>query len=117
MIKVPQTISEVFIDFNLLSINELSEVTETLKTTGYLFISWNDTFLTWDPDDYGGLYIYQFPQVSSTFSEHCYLSDMCMVGNKGQNSITGAPVLKYCRLIDSSAKFNRLIKSTVKFSN
>lgn len=56
-------ITEVYVDFYLLSMNELNEVSETLKTTGYLFISWSDTFLQWDPDDYGGLVLYQFPQV------------------------------------------------------
>jgi len=47
----------------MLAINELSETTETLKTTGYLFVNWNDTFLKWDPNAYGGLSLYQFPQV------------------------------------------------------
>ena len=55
--------SEVYIDFYMLAINELSETTETLKTTGYLFVNWNDTFLKWDPNAYGGLSLYQFPQV------------------------------------------------------
>jgi hypothetical protein len=47
----------------LLSINELSETTETLKTTAYLWITWYDEFLQWDPSDYGGIDYYHWPQV------------------------------------------------------
>ncbi|XP_053399141.1 acetylcholine receptor subunit beta-like 1 [Mercenaria mercenaria] len=53
---------EVYVSFYLLSINELSETTETLKTTGYLWIIWYDEFLQWTPADYGGLEYYHWPQ-------------------------------------------------------
>ncbi|KAL4234573.1 Neurotransmitter-gated ion-channel transmembrane region [Mactra antiquata] len=52
----------VSISFYLLSINELNEVTETLKTTGYLWIVWHDDFLVWNASEYGGLYFYYWPQ-------------------------------------------------------
>ena len=52
----------VLVSFNLLSINELDEVRETLKTTGYLEVLWKDEFLTWTPADYGGLTYAFFPQ-------------------------------------------------------
>ncbi|XP_060600265.1 neuronal acetylcholine receptor subunit alpha-7-like [Ruditapes philippinarum] len=53
---------EVYVSLYLLSINELSETTETLKTTAYLWITWYDEFLQWDPSDYGGIDYYHWPQ-------------------------------------------------------
>ncbi|KAL4229981.1 hypothetical protein ACF0H5_010370 [Mactra antiquata] len=53
---------DVYINFYLLAINELSEVTETLKTTGYLWILWQDDFLQWNASDYGNLWQYFWPQ-------------------------------------------------------
>ena len=55
-------LTETFVSFFLLSINELDEVSETLTTIGYLFVEWEDEFLTWEPEDYGGINYYQFPQ-------------------------------------------------------
>ena len=55
-------LSAVYVSFNLLSINELNEVTETLKSTGYLRIDWRDDFLTWNTSDFGGLTYAFFPQ-------------------------------------------------------
>lgn len=52
----------MYVSFYLLAINELDEVAETLKTTGFLSIEWKDEFLQWDPADYGGLDHYLFPQ-------------------------------------------------------
>ncbi|XP_045203704.2 acetylcholine receptor subunit beta-type unc-29-like [Mercenaria mercenaria] len=52
-----------YVNLYLLSINELSETTETLKTTGYLWLLWHDEFLQWTPEDYGGLKYYHWPQV------------------------------------------------------
>lgn len=54
--------SEVDVSLHLLSIHELDEVKETLKSTGYLEIYWKDDFLTWNPADYGGLQYSFFPQ-------------------------------------------------------
>lgn len=53
---------EVYLNFYLLAINGLDEVTEVLKTTGYLWILWYDNFLTWDPTNYGQLEYYFYPQ-------------------------------------------------------
>ena len=53
---------EVYVSFYLLAINELDEVAETMKTTGFLVIEWRDEFLTWTAADYGGIDYYHFPQ-------------------------------------------------------
>lgn len=54
--------TEVYVSFYLLAINELDEVEETLKTTGFLVVEWTDQFLSWNADDYGGIEYYFFPQ-------------------------------------------------------
>ena len=54
--------SAVEVNMYLVSIHELDEVKETLKTTGFLEISWQDDFLQWNPADYGGLREAFFPQ-------------------------------------------------------
>ena len=56
------SISVVFVSFHLLAINELDEVRETLKTSGYLEVQWRDEFLTWNTADYGGMSYTFFPQ-------------------------------------------------------
>ena len=55
--------SDVYVSFYLLAINELNEVSETLKTTGYLVIEWTDQHLTWNSSDYGGIILSHWPQV------------------------------------------------------
>ncbi|XP_052773834.1 neuronal acetylcholine receptor subunit beta-3-like isoform X2 [Mya arenaria] len=45
----------VYCDFVLSSIIDFNEQEESLKVSGYLVLQWKDEFLTWDPDDYGGL--------------------------------------------------------------
>ena len=55
-------LAEVYVSFYLLAINELDEVEETLKTTGFLVVEWTDQFLSWNADDYGGIEYYFFPQ-------------------------------------------------------
>ena len=51
-----------YTQFHLLSINGLDEVSETLKTTGYLEVRWYDSYLFWNKTEYGGLWYYLFPQ-------------------------------------------------------
>ncbi|XP_052234649.1 neuronal acetylcholine receptor subunit alpha-7-like isoform X2 [Dreissena polymorpha] len=46
---------EITVDLYLLAINEVSEAKETLKTTAFLRVVWNDAFLQWDPTNYGGI--------------------------------------------------------------
>ncbi|XP_052280916.1 acetylcholine receptor subunit beta-like 1 [Dreissena polymorpha] len=41
---------EITVDLHLLAINEVSESAETLKTTAFLNLFWNDAFLKWDKD-------------------------------------------------------------------
>ncbi|WAR30961.1 ACHA6-like protein [Mya arenaria] len=57
-----QKSTNVYIEFYLLAINDLSETTETLKTTGFLSVNWNDAFLQWTPSDHGGIDLYHWPQ-------------------------------------------------------
>lgn len=45
----------VTIGLGVMSIKEFDEVQETLTVTGIFYIYWTDEFLTWNPDDYGGL--------------------------------------------------------------
>ncbi|WAR30953.1 ACHAA-like protein, partial [Mya arenaria] len=56
------TAVDVYIEFHLHAIIEVSETTETPKTTGNLNVTWNDAFLQWDPNDYGGIFRYHWPQ-------------------------------------------------------
>ena len=55
-------LTEVYVSYFLLSINGLDEVTETLKTTGYLVVEWYDQYLSWNASEYGDLDLYFFPQ-------------------------------------------------------
>ena len=56
----------VFVGFYLLNLNELNEVEETMKTTGYLYVTWYDQQLDWTASSFGGITEQYFPQVSST---------------------------------------------------
>ncbi|CAG2238362.1 unnamed protein product [Mytilus edulis] len=50
---------QVDLDFYLVGINGIDEITQKLTTTGFLFISWTDEYLTWTPASHGGVeYIY-----------------------------------------------------------
>ncbi|WAQ96352.1 ACHA3-like protein, partial [Mya arenaria] len=52
----------VTVELKLLSINELDDVGETFRVTGYLSVVWTDTSLIWDSADYNGLSSAQWPQ-------------------------------------------------------
>lgn len=56
-------LSDVYIDFNLLAINVVNEVQETMQTTAFLQMSWADSELQWDPAIYGGIQEALWPQV------------------------------------------------------
>ena len=43
---------QIDIDLILTSINKVDEVAQTLSTTGYIWLSWFDDGLKWDPSDY-----------------------------------------------------------------
>ncbi|CAG2223742.1 CHRNB1 [Mytilus edulis] len=50
---------QVDLDFYLVGINGIDEITQKLTTTGFLFISWTDEYLIWTPASHGGVeYIY-----------------------------------------------------------
>ncbi|KAH3797417.1 acetylcholine receptor subunit alpha-like [Dreissena polymorpha] len=53
---------DVYVNLYLLSINDLIETDEVLTTTAFLSVSWNDTFLKWDPHTFGGIKLYHWPQ-------------------------------------------------------
>lgn len=57
-------IVDVYVGLYLLNLNELNEVQETMKTTGFLFIFWEDEQLDWTPSSYGGITYSFWPQVS-----------------------------------------------------
>ena len=44
---------QVNMDFYLVGINGIDEITQRLTTTGYLYIGWVDEYLKWDPSSYG----------------------------------------------------------------
>ncbi|XP_060568987.1 neuronal acetylcholine receptor subunit alpha-5-like [Ruditapes philippinarum] len=52
----------VTMSFVLKTIIDLDEVTETLKTSSYMVIRWNDTFLKWNRTEYNFLFITYWPQ-------------------------------------------------------
>ena len=49
--------------FNLLNINNLNEVEETLTTTAFLTLTWMDSELQWTPGSYGNITEAFWPQV------------------------------------------------------
>lgn len=53
---------DLTIDLSLLGMVELNELEQKLVTSGYLWITWTDELLTWDPDDYDGVYSFHIPQ-------------------------------------------------------
>ena len=44
-----------YVEYFLYGINDVNQVEQTLTTTGYLQIAWDDEFLKWNPLMYGGL--------------------------------------------------------------
>ncbi|XP_060568613.1 neuronal acetylcholine receptor subunit alpha-3-like [Ruditapes philippinarum] len=53
---------DVNISFYLETIIDLDEITETLKTTSYMAIQWNDTHLQWNASEYNNLEFTYWPQ-------------------------------------------------------
>ncbi|XP_045190995.2 acetylcholine receptor subunit alpha-like [Mercenaria mercenaria] len=50
------------VDMYLVSINRVEEVEQKITTTAYLKIVWSDTFMTWEPTDYGNITEFSLPQ-------------------------------------------------------
>ncbi|WAQ96353.1 ACHA6-like protein, partial [Mya arenaria] len=50
------------VELSLLAINELDDVGETFRVTGYLSVKWKDASLVWKASDYNGLYSVTWPQ-------------------------------------------------------
>ncbi|KAH3830722.1 hypothetical protein DPMN_103971 [Dreissena polymorpha] len=53
---------EITVDLYLLAINELKESTETIKTTAFLVLLWNDSYLRWTPVDHANIEFAFWPQ-------------------------------------------------------
>lgn len=54
--------TDVHVSFFLAGISELNEISEKLTTTGYLSITWNDQYLTWNASNYGSIEYIIYPQ-------------------------------------------------------
>lgn len=46
----------------LVSINNVEEVSQKIKTTAYLKLVWSDTFMKWEPSDFGNITEFYLPQ-------------------------------------------------------
>jgi len=57
--------------FNLLNINNLYEVEETLKTTAFLTLTWMDNELQWTPSSHGNITEAFWPQVTAQHLLYC----------------------------------------------
>lgn len=54
--------TEVRITFNLYTIYDVEEVTQTLKVSGSLHMEWLDEALVWRPEDFAGIQSGVYPQ-------------------------------------------------------
>ena len=54
--------TQVSIKFNIYTIYDVEEVTQTLKVAGSLHMEWLDEALVWDPVDFGGINVGVYPQ-------------------------------------------------------
>ncbi|ESO85735.1 hypothetical protein LOTGIDRAFT_96446, partial [Lottia gigantea] len=52
----------IMIDFSLISISELQEKDQTLVSLGYVYLYWQDDFLSWNQSEYGDLQNMVVPQ-------------------------------------------------------
>ena len=87
--------TDVYVSFNLLAINGLDMVTETLKTTGFLFIEWSDEHLVWNASDFGGIDAGFWPQVRLPFrkvSTHISLAS--------PHQLTWAEYFRYLQILN-----------------
>lgn len=46
----------------LVSINNVEEVSQKIKTTAYMKLVWSDTFMKWEPSDFGNITEFYLPQ-------------------------------------------------------
>lgn len=58
-------IQDVTIELNLVKLNEIDDLKETMTTTAYISVAWTDEELTWNPSSYGNIAALFFPQVST----------------------------------------------------
>lgn len=58
--------------FKLLSINDVNEVEETMKTSAFLTLFWKDSELQWTPKTFGSIEDAFWPQVLVYFAVYMY---------------------------------------------
>ncbi|OWF52031.1 acetylcholine receptor subunit beta-like 1 [Mizuhopecten yessoensis] len=56
------TRTDVTLDFYPVGIIAVDEVNGKMSTIAYLFITWNDNYITWSPDSFGGITKLYIPQ-------------------------------------------------------
>ncbi|XP_033633008.1 neuronal acetylcholine receptor subunit alpha-10-like [Asterias rubens] len=69
---------------------DMNEREQTLSSSIWLTLTWTDDYLTWDPDDYGGVYVFKIP------SHEIWLPDIYFYNNaelQTRNFLVG-PVVK-----------------------
>lgn len=88
--------TDVHVNLYLLSINELNEGTEVLKSTGYLWLLWHDDFLEWDPSHYGGIEYYLWPQVSFLYFEFVRFFFLLSLDHVSSNNSTSVVDIDIC---------------------
>ena len=81
-------ITSVSVSLNLLAINDVNEVAETFKTSGYLTIQWKDEFFAWNPVSYDGIQFVLYPQ------SKVWVPDISLKNSFNDYKQLGAPELK-----------------------
>ena len=49
------SVTNIFLDYYMAGLNGLDPVAQKFSTTGYLYVTWKDSELSWTPASYGGL--------------------------------------------------------------
>ena len=79
--------TRVRIGLSLSAIYNLDEVSQMLKTAGYLHVEWLDEALMWNPEDFGGLTSAMYPQ------GHVWLPDVSLMNSVQDYQVFGHPTL------------------------
>ena len=75
----PADTTQILLKLQLNQIVGLNEKTEIITTSSYLFVTWIDSRLTWNPADYGNLYIL------SLSANEIWLPDLYVVNTASTN--------------------------------
>ncbi|KAH3886467.1 acetylcholine receptor subunit beta-like 1 [Dreissena polymorpha] len=103
----------VTVDFNLLSVNDVNELSGALKTTGFLDVKWNDTSLNWTWNgDANTLSFYHWPQnevwkpdltLKNSFLNYKSLGDSSLLV---ENNYTGEMTWHPFQVFESTCSFD-----------